>query len=118
MNKKTALVTTFVSLSSLAVSSVALATAAVCPPGQICNPLSSNTFGELLTTSILPAVSAAVASIAVLMLVISGILFLISAGDPQKLQTAKTALTYAIIGLAVALAAELILELIKKVLGI
>jgi len=45
--------------------------------------------------------------------VVAGILYLTSAGDTQKMTTAKTALKYAIIGLAVGVGVDIILSLIN-----
>lgn len=55
-----------------------------------------------------------VGSVAGIMIVIAGILYLTSAGDPNRMNLAKQALTYAIIGLIVALSAEAIVALIPK----
>jgi len=52
------------------------------------------------------------------MLIIAGIYFLISAGEPQKLQKAKDFAVWAIIGIVVALTASAIVALIKAILGI
>lgn len=82
------------------------------------NPLKGiDTFPALLT-KIAGAIAPIIASLAVLMLIIAGIIFLISAGNPNMLSKAKAALTYAIIGAVVALAAAGIVELIKKVIGV
>lgn len=88
-----------------------------CPLGKICNPLTGvNNFGDLLE-KIAVGVGAVVASLAVLMLIIAGILFLISAGNPTMLTRAKQALTYAIIGAAIALAASGLVALLKNIIG-
>lgn len=111
MNKKIISVLVFVSLFFSA-SFVAAIT--------ITNPLASggiNTFSDLLT-AILNGVLGIIGGVGVIMLVISGIFFLFSAGDPAKLQRAKAALTYAIIGIAISLAGSLIVLLIERVLGI
>jgi len=93
-------------------------TAAACPPNEICNPLGANSIDELLTDYIIPAVETVVASVAVIMFIVAGILFLTSAGDPGRLQTAKTCFVYAIIGLAIALGAATLSVIIKSTLGV
>jgi len=45
------------------------------------------------------------------MIIVAGILYLISAGSPEKIGTAKKALIYAIIGIVLGLAASSIVEI-------
>jgi hypothetical protein len=47
-------------------------------------------------------------ALAFLMIVISGLRYITSTGDPQKTATAKNGIIYALIGLAIALSAETI----------
>jgi len=97
--------------------SVSFVFAADCPPGQLCNPLSGvENFGTLLE-KIFTAVAGIVGAIAVIMLIIAGLLFVTSAGNPEKVNNAKKALTYAIIGIIVALAASAIIATVKWVIG-
>ena len=82
------------------------------------NPLGSiNTFPALLE-KIANAIVPIVASLSVLMLIIAGIFFLLSAGSPTMLGRAKTAIIYAIIGAAVGLAASGLVELLKTIIGV
>ena len=104
---------TFLSLFCLASSALA-----VCPTGQICNPLNVDTFGNLLTRDIIPAVSGVVASLSVIMIIVAGILYLTSAGSPEKIKTAKTALIYAVIGIVIAIAASAIAGIITRIIGV
>ena len=55
--------------------------------------------------------------IAILMIIVSGIMYMISAGDQQKAETAKKALTYAILGLLVAGLAYAIVKTLVDVLS-
>ncbi|MEK7813667.1 MAG: pilin, partial [Candidatus Desantisbacteria bacterium] len=55
--------------------------------------------------------------IAVLMIVFGGFTYITAAGDPAKAGKGKTILTYAIIGLAIALIAKLIPSLVRFILG-
>ena len=58
-----------------------------------------------LLARILPIVFGIAGSIAALIIVIAGIIFILSRGDPQKSATARNAIIYASIGLAISLAA-------------
>ena len=80
------------------------------------NPLNVDNFPDLLTNIIL-AVAGLVGAISVIMITVAGIMYLLSAGSPEKMGTAKTALFYAIIGLAIAVSAGAIVTTIKGVLG-
>lgn len=87
-----------------------------CPANQICNPLNSNTFGDLLS-KIADGVGTLIATLATIMLIIAGILYLTSAGSPERITKAKKALVYAIAGIAIGVAAKAIVALLKDVLG-
>ena len=56
--------------------------------------------------------------IAVLMIVYGGFTYITAAGDPAKAGTGKSILTYAIIGLAIALIAKLIPSLVRFILRV
>ena len=112
MNKKIINLVVFVSLFCLA--GVALA---VCPTGQICNPLNGvNNFNDLLE-KIVTGVGTLIASLGVIMIIIAGILYLTSAGNPERINVAKKALVYAIIGIVIGIAADSIVAIIQNVLG-
>jgi hypothetical protein len=96
MNKKIIYLIIFAGLFGLAVFVSAQ---------SITNPLGVSTFPALIE-KIAGAVRDIVASLAVLMLIIAGIYFLLSAGSPNMLSKAKAALMYAIIGGAIGLAAQ------------
>ncbi len=55
--------------------------------------------------------------VAVLMIVFGGFTYITAAGDPAKAEKGKTILTYAIIGLAIALIAKLIPSLVRFIIG-
>jgi hypothetical protein len=55
--------------------------------------------------------------IAPLMIVIAGFLFLIAGGDPEKVQTAKRMIFWAVVGLAIVLIAKGIISVIKSVIA-
>lgn len=50
---------------------------------------------------------------AIVMLIVAGLLYVISAGDPSKTKSAKDAILYAIIGLAVALLGSAIINFVS-----
>ena len=85
---------------------------------DILNPLgnSNSTFCSLLT-SIAAQVGSLVAILGTIMLIVAGILYLTSAGNPTKTETAKKALIYAIIGIFIGVAASSIVSIVKNILG-
>jgi hypothetical protein len=91
---------------------ISLLTAAV----TLINPLTANNFGELLL-KIAGAVGGLVAALGTIMIIVAGILYLTSAGSPERMGKAKTALVYAIIGIAIGITAEAIVGIIKEILG-
>ena len=83
------------------------------------NPLASggvNNFSDLII-KITGYITTIIGSLAVLMLVWAGILFVSSAGNEAKLTKAKHTLIYAVIGAGIALAARGLIEVIKAVVG-
>jgi len=110
MNKKITSIIIFISLLCLSSSALAV---------QIENPLAPggvNCFSQLLT-KIASGVGELVASLGVIMIIVAGILYLTSAGSPEKIGVAKKALIYAIAGIAIGLAATVIVQIIKDVMG-
>ncbi len=63
-------------------------------------------------------VTGLIAVISILMIVISGIMYITSAGDDKRVETAKNMLTYSITGLIISLLAYVIVVSIGKMLGI
>lgn len=84
---------------------------------KIDNPIKAQDFKTLLKT-IADGIFTVIAGLSVIMIMVAGILFLLSAGSPEKINTAKACLTYAIIGAAVALAAKAIIATVTSVFGI
>jgi len=56
--------------------------------------------------------------VAVLMIVFGGFTYITAAGDPAKAGKGKSILTYAIIGLAIALIAKLVPSLVRFIIGV
>jgi len=83
----------------------------------ITNPLGGvEDFGTLFG-NIAKGIGQLIAGLGTIMFIVSGIMFLFSAGNPQKINNAKTALIYAIIGIVVGLAASSIVDFVKKTVG-
>jgi len=84
---------------------------------QIPNPLGSTSdFGALLC-KIAKAVGGLVATLGTIMLIVAGILYLTSAGSPEKITTAKKALVYAIVGIVIGTIAGALPGIICDILG-
>jgi len=84
---------------------------------ELVNPIKYNDFKELLTDGIIPAVAGIIASLATIMIIWAGILYLTSAGNPERTGLAKKALMYAVIGIVIAISAEAIAMIIGNVIG-
>ena len=92
---------------------------AVCPVGAVClqNPLGVSTFDALLN-KIIDFIFWVGMAIAPVIFIIAGFLFVISAGDTKKLETAKHMMLYAVIGLVVLLLARGLVAVLKSVIGV
>ena len=66
-----------------------------------------------LASDILLVLTSVSASLAVIFIVVAGIKFVTSGGDPKKLGSASSTLTYAIIGLAVTILAFVVLRIVQ-----
>lgn len=86
---------------------------------QLTNPLGDQikTFPALLTR-IVGEVGKLISYLGTIMLIVAGILYLTSAGNPERMGKAKTALVYAIAGIVIGLAASTIVNIIKDVIGV
>lgn len=78
-----------------------------CDPGL---PVVSATSAQLST--ILTIVFASLAALSVLMIVVSGLRFVIAQGDASQIAKARKTIIYALAGLAIALSAEAIVALV------
>ena len=91
-----------------------------CDPNSwfFCNPLRTNV--ETLAESgerIIGYILGLIGSVALLLLIISGAMYMTSAGSEEKIASSKKILTAAVIGLAIALLAYSLLLVIMTVLG-
>jgi len=80
------------------------------------NPLKYDSISAFLT-AFLENLQGIVATIAVIFIVIGGIMYMLSAGDPKMITRAKDTIFAAIIGLAIVLAAPTFLKEVRTILG-
>jgi hypothetical protein len=64
--------------------------------------------------TIIQIVFGIIGALALLMIVISGLRYITSAGDPQKASTARNGIIYALVGLIIALTAEALVAFVVK----
>ena len=86
---------------------------------KIENPLEAGGVNDLPTlfTRIAKGVGDLMVAMGGVMIVIAGFLFMTSAGSPEKINKAKTALTYAIIGMIIGLVAKGIANTVRSIVG-
>lgn len=85
---------------------------------NLTNPLGNiKTFQQLLAR-IAAGVGQLITALGAVMIVVSGILYLLSAGSPEKLATARKAFMYAIMGIVIGLAATAIVSVIEQIIGV
>jgi len=78
------------------------------------NPLTVNSFTEWLS-NLLAHIQGIVGWLAVIFIVIGGVVYITSGGNPGQAKTAQTMIRYAIIGFAIAVAAPSLLKEIKTI---
>lgn len=105
MNKKIVSLIIFVCLFCFASTALAV---------TLTDPLNGVKFPDLLK-KIATAVGTLIAGIGTVMLIVAGFYFLTSAGSPERVGVAKKALTYAIIGIVVGLAASSIADWVANI---
>ena len=81
---------------------------------QRTNPLGADNFKDLFA-GIATAIGQLVAGLGTIMVIISGVMYMTSAGDAGKIAGAKKSLTYAILGILVGSAASAIASFAKEV---
>jgi len=108
MNKKIVSLIIFISLSCLA--SFALAQ-------SIPNPLGTTDTVPKLLLNIANAVGELIATLGSIMIIVAGILYLTSAGNPERVGTAKKALVYAIAGIVIGIAASSIVNIVLNIMN-
>jgi type IV secretory pathway VirB2 component (pilin) len=101
---------------SLGIFSFVYAEPTATNPIGFTNPLKYNTVEEV-TQNVLDSLQKILGVLAVLFVVIGGLMYILSAGDEKKIETAKKIITGALIGLAIVLAAPAFLREIGNALG-
>ena len=81
------------------------------------NPLKYDTFQDIVN-AIIGFLWILVPTVATVMFVIAGFLFVTSAGDPNRVATAKKMMLYTAIGLAIVLLASGLIKVLQSVLGV
>lgn len=107
--------TSFLGIAGLALADTITLPNPLCPGG----PGSVGCIDSipLLIEKITLFVRNVIGGVAILMFVIAGILFVVSAGNPGKIETAKKMAIYAAWGVAIALAGTALVQVIKAVIG-
>lgn len=85
---------------------------------ELPNPLGTGvqSLGDLIRR-IMDALYFVIPPIAVLMVIIGAFQILTAGGDPNKFKTGKNTIIYAVVGIAIFLLADLIIDLIGELLG-
>ncbi len=69
---------------------------------------------QSMLSTVLVIVFSTLGAVSLLMVVLSGLRYTMSAGDPQKMSQAKNAIIYALVGLAIALSGFSIVTFVVK----
>jgi len=99
-------------LSVLAQSSQAPG-AGGCQPGQLCNPLQASTIQEFLL-QIIEILIIFATPVIIAFIMYAGFLFVTARGNESQISDAKHALTWAVVGGVVLLAAQMIITVIQN----
>ena len=88
------------------------------PPGEtcLCSPISATSV-EALIEGITNWIFYIAIVLAPLMIIIGAFMFMTSAGDPTKVQTAKKLIIWTVIGFAIILFSKGLISLIRTILG-
>ena len=84
---------------------------------EITNPLAYDTFEKIVgaISRFLFNIGLALAPV---MLIIAGFMYVTSAGDPKRVETAKKLVLYTLIGLAIILLASGLIKVLESILGV
>ena len=80
----------------------------------ISNPITTSDFTEIIENTLLWALEVA-GSIALLMLIFGGVMYITSAGDEQKVATAKKIFNFTVIGLVLILLSYSIIKVVSDI---
>lgn len=84
--------------------------------GTIENPIEAESFTEIVET-IADFAAQIITPVSVLVILYAGLLYMFSAGNPEKVKKARQALTWALVGLAIVLIGQGFIYIIQDVLG-
>jgi hypothetical protein len=107
----------FIFLLLLVIISLGAAPSVLAGSITLTNPLTGVDTFQQLFTKITVFTSEVIGALAVLMLVIAAIFFVTAGAKPENISTAKKIAIYAIVGLAIALAASGLVAVINAVIG-
>lgn len=99
----------------LAVGGIAVGLTATAITGLVKTAVSGTNLITIIT-NIASTVGTFIASVGVIMIIVAGIFYLTSAGDPAKIKKAKTTLIYAIVGIVIGLSATAIVSILQDTL--
>ncbi|MFZ2188525.1 MAG: pilin [Candidatus Moraniibacteriota bacterium] len=80
------------------------------------NPITSNSISDVLG-KLMSALSGLVITLSIIFIVLGGILYMLSAGDPGMIKRAKDCWLFSVIGLAIVVAAPTFLKEVMAILG-
>lgn len=83
-----------------------------CPPGKLCNPIAYDNMGDFLT-ALLDVMVQIAFPIIVLAIIYTGFLFVVAQGNKDKLEDAKKAFLWTIIGALIVLGAAVLSKAIQ-----
>lgn len=83
--------------------------------GKIANPIKAESFTEIVG-AITVFATKIVTPVSVLVILYAGLLYMFSAGNPEKVKKARQALTWALVGLAIVLIGQGFIYIIQDVL--
>lgn len=87
-----------------------------CEPGQLCNPLCYDSFGDLIL-AIANFIFTIALALAPLLIVVGGIYIIAAQGDPAKIQNGKNIILYTLIGLLVIFLSRGLITLLRTAIG-
>ncbi len=82
---------------------------------KVTNPISTSDFNKLVGNTLAWVLSVA-GSVALVMLIIGGIMYITASGDEQRINTAKKIVTWTILGLALVLVSYSIMVVVNQIL--
>ena len=79
--------------------------------------LGKNATIQTLIDKVIPIIATLAATIAGLMIVVGAFKILMAGGDPQKFESGKKTILYAVVGLAIVLLSRLIITVVSELVG-